>query len=182
MKLITYPILLSLLFAITPARGNTTVSLQSERVTANVSEQTGQLLDWSATDRRIERIFFDNPERFRDSFIITTDGCTNKKCVNASLLNISVRPGGRYAQGSLKVILIDRSGRKRVLTVSVVKVKEVADSVMTFSPVAILSHPNNRSSTGRMIPPTVFNTNDRSRYPAYPVNRSAIYPSSPTSR
>ena len=115
------------------------MSLQRESVIANVSENTGQLLDWSATDRRIERIFFDNPERFRDSFVITTDGCTNNKCVNAYLLNISARPSGRYLDGSLKVILNDRSGRKRVLTVNVVKVKQVDDSVMTFSPVAILS-------------------------------------------
>jgi hypothetical protein len=167
MKSIIYPILGSLLFAITPVRANTTVSLQSDRVTANVSEQTGQLLDWSATDRRIERIFFDNPERFRDSFIITTDGCTNNKCVNASLLNISARPGGRYAQGSLKVILNDRSGRKRVLTVSVVKVKEVADSVMTFSPVAILSQPNNRSSVG--VPPATTGFYNKQRV-SYPVS------------
>jgi hypothetical protein len=136
-------VLLSLLLSSLPTRAGT-VSLQRDRAIAYVSENTGQLLDWSATDRRIERIFFDNPERFRDSFVITTDGCTNNKCVNASLLNISVRPGGRYVDGSLKVILNDRSGRKRVLTVNVVKVKEVADSVMTFSPVAILSQPSYR--------------------------------------
>ena len=136
-------VLLSFLLSSLPARAGT-VSLQRESVIANVSENTGQLLDWSATDRRIERIFFDNPERFRDSFVITTDGCTNNKCVNASLLNISARPSGRYLDGSLKVILNDRAGRKRVLTVNVVKVKQVDDSVMTFSPVAILSQPNYR--------------------------------------
>ena len=134
-------VLLSLLLSSLTARAGT-VSLQRESVIANVSENTGQLLDWSATDRRIERIFFDNPERFRDSFVITTDGCNNNKCVNASLLNISARPGGRYPQGSLKVILNDRSGRKRVLTVNVVKVRQVDDRVMTFSPVAILSQPS----------------------------------------
>jgi hypothetical protein len=149
-------VLLLLLLSSLPTRAGT-VSLQRESVIANVSENTGQLLDWSATDRRIERIFFDNPERFRDSFVITTDGCTNNKCVNASLLNISARPGGRYPQGSLKVILNDRSGRKRVLTVSVVKVKEVADSVMTFSPVAILSQPGYR--------PTGFYNGKRVGYP-----------------
>ena len=138
-------VLLSFLLSSLPARAGT-VSLQRERVIANVSENTGQLLDWSATDRRIERIFFDNPERFRDSFVITTDGCTNTKCVNASLLNISARPSGRYMDGSLKVILNDRSGRKRVLTVNVVKVKQVDDRVMTFSPVAILSQPSYRST------------------------------------
>jgi hypothetical protein len=74
-------VLLSFLLSSLPARAGT-VSLQRESVIANVSENTGQLLDWSATDRRIERIFFDNPERFRDSFVITTDGCTNNKCVN----------------------------------------------------------------------------------------------------
>lgn len=138
-------VLLSFLLSSLPARAGT-VSLQRESVIANVSDNTGQLLDWSATDRRIERIFFDNPERFRDSFVITTDGCTNNKCVNASLLNISARPSGRYHDGSLKVILNDRSGRKRVLTVNVVKVKQVDDSVMTFSPVAILSQPSYRST------------------------------------
>jgi hypothetical protein len=137
-------VLISFLLSSLPARAGT-VSLQRESVIANVSENTGQLLDWSATDRRIERIFFDNPERFRDSFVITTDGCTNNKCVNASLLNISARPSGRYLDGSLKVILNDRSGRKRVLTVNVVKVRQVNDSVMTFSPVAILSQPNYRT-------------------------------------
>jgi hypothetical protein len=134
-------VLLSFLLSSLTARAGT-VSLQRESVIANVSENT----DWSATDRRIERIFFDNPERFRDSFVITTDGCTNNKCVNASLLNISARSGGRYLDGSLKVILNDRSGRKRVLTVNVVKVKQVDDSVMTFSPVAILSQPSYRST------------------------------------
>jgi hypothetical protein len=148
-------VLFSLLLSTAAVRAGT-VSLQRDRVIANVSENTGQLLDWSATDRRIERIFFDNPERFRDSFVITTDGCTNNKCVNASLLNISARPGGRYPDGSLKVILNDRAGRKRVLTVNVVKVKQVDDSVMTFSPVAILSQPNYR--------PTQF-YNDRPVYP-----------------
>lgn len=151
-------VLLSLLLSSLPTRAGT-VSLQRESVIANVSENTGQLLDWSATDRRIERIFFDNPERFRDSFVITTDGCTNNKCINASLLNISTRPGGRYPDGSLKVILNDRSGRKRVLTVNVVKVKQVDDSVMTFSPVAILSQPNYRS--------TGFFNGARSIYPIY---------------
>jgi hypothetical protein len=136
-------VLLSFLLSSLTAKAGT-VSLQRDRATAYVSENTGQLLDWSATDRRIERIFFDNPERFRDSFVITTDGCTNNKCVNASLLNISARPGGRYLNGSLKVILNDRSGRKRVLTVNVVKVRQVDDSVMTFSPVAILSQPSYR--------------------------------------
>jgi hypothetical protein len=136
-------IILSLLLPPISVRAST-VSLQREGITANVSDNTGQLLDWSATDRRIERIFFDNPERFRDSFVITTDGCTNNKCVNASLLNISARPGGRYLDGSLKVILNDRSGRKRVLTVNVIKVKQVDDGVMTFSPVAILSQPSYR--------------------------------------
>jgi hypothetical protein len=150
-------VLLSFLLSSLPARAGT-VSLQRERVIANVSENTGQLLDWSATDRRIERIFFDNPERFRDSFVITTDGCTNNKCVNASLLNISARPSGRYVDGSLKVILNDRSGRKRVLTVNVVKVRQVNDSVMTFSPVAILSQPNYRS--------TEFYNRQRVNYPS----------------
>ncbi|WP_373547084.1 hypothetical protein [Chamaesiphon sp.] len=138
-------LLLSLLFPHVPVNAGT-MSLQSEYVTASVSENIGQLLDWSATDRRIERIFFDNPERFRDSFVITTDGCTNNKCVNASLLNISARPGGRYLDASLKVILYDRLGKKRVLAVNVVKVKQVTDSLMTFSPVAILSNPNYRST------------------------------------
>jgi hypothetical protein len=150
-------VLLSFLLSSLPARAGT-VSLQRESVIANVSENTGQLLDWSATDRRIERIFFDNPERFRDSFVITTDGCTNNKCVNASLLNISARPSGRYVDGSLKVILNDRSGRKRVLTVNVVKVRQVNDSVMTFSPVAILSQPNYRS--------TEFYNRQRVNYPS----------------
>jgi hypothetical protein len=150
-------VLISFLLSSLPARAGT-VSLQRESVIANVSENTGQLLDWSATDRRIERIFFDNPERFRDSFVITTDGCTNNKCVNASLLNISARPSGRYVDGSLKVILNDRSGRKRVLTVNVVKVRQVNDSVMTFSPVAILSQPNYRS--------TEFYNRQRVNYPS----------------
>ena len=151
-------VLLSFLLSSLPARAGT-VSLQRESVIANVSENTGQLFDWSATDRRIERIFFDNPERFRDSFVITTDGCTNNKCVNASLLNISARLGGRYVDGSLKVILNDRSGRKRVLTVNVVKVRQVNDSVMTFSPVTILSQPNYRS--------TEFYNRQRVNYPSF---------------
>jgi hypothetical protein len=152
-------VLLSFLLSSLPARAGT-VSLQRERVTANVSENTGQLIDWSATDRRIERIFFDNPERFRDSFVITTDGCTNNKCVNASLLNISARPGGRYMNGSLKVILNDRSGRKRVLTVRVVKVRQVEDSVMTFSPVAILSQP----SYGERVNYPIFNRKNNNKF------------------
>jgi hypothetical protein len=158
-------VLLSFLLSSLPARAGT-VSLQRESVIANVSENTGQLLDWSATDRRIERIFFDNPERFRDSFVITTDGCTNNKCVNASLLNISARPSGRYVDGSLKVILNDRSGRKWVLTVNIVKVKQVDDSVMTFSPVAILSQPNYRSSVGQVTPATGFYNRERVGYPS----------------
>jgi hypothetical protein len=52
----------------------------------------------------------------------------------------------QYLDGSLKVILNDRAGRKRVLTVNVVKVKQVDDSVMTFSPVAILGQPSYRST------------------------------------
>ena len=158
-------VLFSFLLSTAAVRAGT-VSLQRDRVIANVSENTGQLLDWSATDRRIERIFFDNPERFRDSFVITTDGCTNNKCVNASLLNISARPGGRYPDGSLKVILNERSGRKRVLTVNVVKVRQVSDSVMTFSPVAILSQPSYRSSVGGATPTTGFYNGERVGYPS----------------
>ena len=76
-----------------------------------------QLLDWSRTDRRIERIFIDNPERFRESFVFTTDGCDKEKCANASMINVSARAGSAgIRRGSIKVVLRDRSaaeGRAR---------------------------------------------------------------------
>lgn len=111
------------------------VPVSRERVTVNISLETGQLLDWSRSDRRIERIFFDNPEQFRDSYIFTTDGCSKTKCTNASMINISARPGGRFPRSSIKVVLVDRTGKKYVCTVNLVKVKYVQDSVITFSPI-----------------------------------------------
>jgi hypothetical protein len=111
-----------------------TVSVDRQQITANISNDLGQLLDWSPTDRRIERIFFDNPEQFHKSFIFTTDGCKKDKCTNASLLNISARPGGGDARSSIKVVLANRLGKKYIYTIRLIKVRAVEDGVITFLP------------------------------------------------
>jgi hypothetical protein len=113
-----------------------TVSVDRQQITANISNDLGQLFDWSPTDRRIERILFDNPEQFHKSFIFTTDGCTKDKCTNASLLNISARPGGSNARSSIKVVLANRLGKKYIYTIRLIKVKSVDDGVITFLPSA----------------------------------------------
>lgn len=110
-----------------------TVAIDRQQITANISTDMGQLLDWSQTDRRIEYIFFDNPERFRKSFVLATDGCKKDRCVNASILNISARPGGS-PRSSFKVVLKDRLGRKHIYTVRLIKVKRIDDGVITFVP------------------------------------------------
>ena len=95
-----------------------TVPVDRQQITANISNDLGQLFDWSPTDRRIERIFFDNPEQFHKSFIFTTDGCKKDKCTNASLLNISARPGSGDARSSIKVVLTNRLGKKYIYTIN----------------------------------------------------------------
>jgi hypothetical protein len=111
-----------------------TVSVDRQQITANISNDLGQLFDWSPTDRRIERIFFDNPEQFHKSFIFTTDGCKKDKCTNASLLNISARPGSGDARSSIKVVLANRLGKKYIYTIRLIKVRAVEDGVITFLP------------------------------------------------
>ena len=113
-----------------------TVPVDRQQITANISNDLGQLFDWSPTDRRIERIFFDNPEQFHKSFIFTTDGCKKDKCTNASLLNISARPGSGDARSSIKVVLANRLGKKYIYTIRLIKVRSVEDGVITFSPTA----------------------------------------------
>jgi hypothetical protein len=120
---------------ISPALAKT-VSIDRQQITANISNDLGQLLDWSPTDRRIERIFFDNPEQFHKSFIFTTDGCKKDKCTNASLLNISARPGSGDARSSIKVVLANRLGKKYIYTIRLIKVRSVEDGVITFLPIA----------------------------------------------
>jgi hypothetical protein len=120
---------------ISPALAKT-VSIDRQQITANISNDLGQLLDWSPTDRRIERIFFDNPEQFHKSFIFTTDGCKKDKCTNASLLNISARPGSGDARSSIKVVLANRLGKKYIYTIRLIKVRSVEDGVITFLPSA----------------------------------------------
>ena len=113
-----------------------TVPVDRQQITANISNDLGQLFDWSPTDRRIERIFFDNPEQFHKSFIFTTDGCKKDKCTNASLLNISARPGSGDARSSIKVVLANRLGKKYIYTIRLIKVRAVEDGVITFLPSA----------------------------------------------
>lgn len=107
-------------------------------INAQVSADLGQLLDWSRTDRRIERIFIDNPERFRESFVFTTDGCDKEKCANASMINVSARAGSAgIRRGSIKVVLRDRSARKYVCVVRLTKVTwAIKDGVTSFAPVS----------------------------------------------
>lgn len=128
---------LTILLPVSPTLAET-VSVDRQQITASISNDMGQLLDWSQTDRRIERIFFDNPEQFRKSFVFITDGCKKDKCTNASLLNISARPGSGDARSSMKVVLSNRLGRKYIYTIRLIKVKSVEDGVIAFSPILIL--------------------------------------------
>jgi hypothetical protein len=132
------------------------ISDDRQQITAKISNDLGQLFDWSQTDRRIERIFFDNPEQFHKSFVFTTDGCKKDKCTNASLLSVSSRPGSGQAHSSLKVVLVNRLGKKYIYTIRLIKVKSVDDGVITFSPILIL--PRTVNSTRRQaVDPTYQN-------------------------
>lgn len=139
--------------SVTPATAST-VSVNRQQITANISTDLGQLLDWSQTDRRIEFIFFDNPEQFRKSFVLATDGCKKDRCVNASILNVSARPGGS-PRSSFKVVLKDRLGRKHVYTVRLIKVNKINDGVITFLP---MPTSNSGSALGiNRVQPTYIN-------------------------
>jgi hypothetical protein len=141
---------LAVLLPVSPTLADT-VSVDRTEITANISDNLGQLLDWSQTDRRIEYIFLDNPEQFRKSFLLVTDGCKKDKCVNASLLNISARPGGVNANASLKVVVKDPKGKKYIYTIRSIKVKNNNDGVITFSPIKIF----NSNRTGANMPTNI---------------------------
>jgi hypothetical protein len=116
-----------------------TFPVDREAVDAQVSTDLGQLLDWSQTDRRIERIFIDNPEQFRAAFVFTTDGCDKDKCsATASMVNISARAETEgIRRGSMKVILKNRMGKKSVCVIRLTKVTwAIRDGVTSFIPVA----------------------------------------------
>jgi type IV pilus biogenesis protein CpaD/CtpE len=124
------------LFPIGPMASARTIPVSQQEISVMVSKDQGQLLDWSATNRRIERIFVDNPEQFRESFVFVTDGCSKDKCAaSASMINISARAGATgIRRGSIKVVLRDRSARKYVYTVRLIKVTwPVKDGVTSFS-------------------------------------------------
>lgn len=124
------------LLPIGPMAAARTIPVAQQEISVMVSKDQGQLLDWSATNRRIERIFVDNPEQFRESFVFVTDGCSKDKCSgSASMINISARAGATgIRRGSIKVVLRDRSARKYVYTVRLVKVTwPVKDGVTSFS-------------------------------------------------
>jgi hypothetical protein len=165
-------ILLSLFATLLPVSQTLaeTVSVDRQQITANISNDMGQLLDWSATDRRIERIFFDNPEQFRKSFIFTTDGCKKDQCLNASLINISARPGSGEARSSLKVVLANRLGKKYIYTIRLVKVKSVEDGVIAFSPILIPS-PKGNATRQQAVDPIYPNRSTNS-----PTRRQAVDP------
>jgi hypothetical protein len=112
------------------------LSVDRTQVNALVSVNTGQLLDWSKTDRRIERIFIDNPEQFRQIFVFATDGCDKDKCsASASMINISARSGTTgIKRGSMKVVVRDRSARKYVYVIHLTKVTwTIRDGITSFS-------------------------------------------------
>jgi hypothetical protein len=107
----------------------------TDRVDAPISEEMGQLLDWSNTDRHIVSIYIDNPERFRESFIFTADGCTQKKCSkNATTMSISAKPNGKYRRAVLKVRLVDSQGKYSIVVVNVIKVPYTDDGLIVFNP------------------------------------------------
>lgn len=116
------------------------VSLDRDTIDAQISNTNGKLFDWSKTSLRIQQIFFDNPVAFHRSFLFTTDGCKKNICTNASLLNITVRPNSVTNRGSFKVVLANRRGKKYIYTVNISRVDTIRDSIVTFSPTAILAN------------------------------------------
>jgi hypothetical protein len=108
----------------------------SRKLEITVSQQTGHLIDWSQTDRRIRTIGIDNPELFTRNFIFNADGCTPKKCTNASMLLISARPMATIGQcGTLRVIAVDRQGKLHPYTITIKVTKNTPDDNETrFEP------------------------------------------------
>lgn len=110
-----------------------TVYANTDRVKAEVSDDNGQLLDWSNTDKKIETIFLDNPERFRNSFVFVADGCNKNKCVNATAIAISARPQGKVRYATMKVRLIDSKGQRSIVVVNITKVPYNDDGTIVFA-------------------------------------------------
>jgi hypothetical protein len=110
-----------------------TVYTNTDRIRADISDDNGQLIDWSNTDRKIEAIFIDNPERFRESFIFVADGCNKNKCVNATAISISARTTSRNSRATMKVRLIDSKGRRSIVVISVEKVPYNGDGTIVFA-------------------------------------------------
>lgn len=110
------------------------IGRNQQEITAYISPSQGHLIDWSKTDRRIERIFIDNPEQFKESFVFATDGCAKDKCSpSTSMINLGSRGGSdRIRRGSIKVVLRDRRGGKSVVAIRVVAVPwSIEDPITT---------------------------------------------------
>lgn len=86
-----------------------------------VNQQTGHLLNWSATDRRIKSIMIDNPESLQKNIVFNVDGCTRQLCSNdASLVLISPRPGAKVGVGgTIRVITYDPKNRLFAYTIKI---------------------------------------------------------------
>lgn len=112
---------LSLFVSIAPTTVQSQELSQDNRnIAIAVTGQSGHLLDWSQTDRRIGRIMIDNPESFTKNIVFTTDGCSPKECHNASLLLVSSRPGAPIGYGgTMRVITYDRKQRLYPYTVTI---------------------------------------------------------------
>jgi hypothetical protein len=115
----------------------------SRNIEITVSQATGHLIDWSQTDRRIRTIGIDNPELFTKNFIFNADGCTPKKCTNASMLLVSARPTATNGQsGTLRVIAVDRKGNLYPYTIIIKVNKNTPDDNETrFEPESQIAKP-----------------------------------------
>lgn len=111
-----------------------TLYTDTDRITANVSDDNGQLIDWSNTDRKIEAIYLDNPGRFRQDFVFTADGCNKERCVNATAISISAIRQGGNKRAVMKVRLVNSKGKRSILVINVEKVPYNSDGVITFAP------------------------------------------------
>lgn len=115
----------------------------TRNIQVTVSQSTGHLFDWSMTNRRIKGVVIDNAETFTKNFVFTIDGCTPKKCTNASILLISARPTAAMGnKGSLRVIAVDTRGGLHPYNIAIEVTRGTPDDNETrFEPDSQFSDP-----------------------------------------
>jgi hypothetical protein len=125
-SLFPYPLLLfSLMMPFCLSTEAQELSRDTRNVEISVSQNTGHLLDWSQTDRRIKLIMIDNPELLTKKIVFNADGCSPKECKDASLLLISPRPAAGLGHGgTLRVITYDRKQKLYPYTISITITKQ----------------------------------------------------------